>query len=116
MWCEYPGCAQTGHQVHHPFGRVGEPWASSRLVCLLLCADHHERVTVLNSKAHRADRDALRQLALMRMSNWLHDQLPQQTIYPYVAGEDLRQHFGYLKNVATVYRLLPPGYTEGGVG
>lgn len=40
-----PDCGTQGTDVHHNFGRVGEPWASWRHLCSLLCRGHHAQVT-----------------------------------------------------------------------
>jgi len=100
--------------VHHPFGRLGEPWVSSRLVCVLICVEHHENVHMPRpSTSAHAVRDLLRLLACNRLRGWIHHELPRrnQDLGPYTGAEGLRSYFDYLVNNAEINRLLPPGFT-----
>lgn len=66
--CEVEGCRNRDVEVHHNFGRLPEPWASSRLSCSLICRSHHEDVTGRTGKGVDADlRELLRAAAVERL-------------------------------------------------
>lgn len=114
--CESPNqCAERGIQVHHTFGRISEPWASSRLCSLNLCMDHHNRVTGqvglgLDVKL----RDQMRMLALSRMAVYLGRRIPE--VYELAADmirtDPPRATFEWFITLAKSAGIGPPDWKE----
>ncbi len=101
--------------MHHPFGRLGEPWASSRLIATLVCFNDHERVhRPALSVDGRAVRDLLRLQACERLRAWLARQVSHTvTVFPYDVEKDTpRSYFAYLTTVADLNHIAPPGWDK----
>jgi hypothetical protein len=79
-YCEVPGCEEEGTDWHHTLGRrsPGEPWASYRHLCTLLCYGHHEPVTNPTSAADKQLRLDLKVAAAQRLHQALSLSLPGQ--------------------------------------
>lgn len=100
-------CANQGSQVHHTFGRVGEPWASSYLIGLFLCMDCHNR-----AHADFMYRDRLRMLALTRLALFLSPLIPEVRAsgQDRIKTEPPRAAFEWLVSSARRAGIPPPGW------
>lgn len=102
-------CSNRGSQVHHTFGRLGEPWASCYLVGLFLCMDCHER-------AHNdfMYRDRLRGLALSRLTLFLSPFIPEVRSLGMdkIRTDPPRAAFEWLTSRARSAGISPPGWKE----
>lgn len=102
-------CALGGTQVHHPFGRLGEPWASSSLIGLNLCMDHHNQ-----AHSDAAYRDRLRLLSLSRLLAYLAPRIREVRILgpDMIRTDPPRAAYERLIAIAQSAGVPPPGWRE----
>lgn len=108
-------CALAGTQVHHPFGRIGEPWASASLIGLNLCMDHHNRVTgMVGSGLDVVLRDRLRLLSLSRLLAYLSPRIREVRVLgvDMIRMEPPRAAYERLIAFAQSAGVQPPGWRE----
>lgn len=115
--CEVGRCREGGTGgAHHPFGRHDEPWGSSRLVQVLTCRGHHDRVTgTVGGGVDLQLRDDLRRLALERVRGYVSSERAKAgtrhtLVWMDDESESLPRRFAYVLEVARLSGIEPPHY------